>query len=150
MSWIWPHYINPDLALSGRERRAIHRHAWMLWWADKRNVVIYLALPAGYLFCLTVASDIGGRLATFLGLGELAHRLMRAASPFLLFIACFVLGGALLQRYRFAPCVYRALRLHGYDVCPRCGYWLKGLADDTDRCPECGAEREAAPAAPSP
>ena len=34
-----------------------------------------------------------------------------------------------------------AMRRHGFDLCPRCGYWLKGLGDDRTRCPECGAQR---------
>ena len=29
----------------------------------------------------------------------------------------------------------------GYDVCRRCGYWLRGLSDTVERCPECGHER---------
>ena len=61
---------------------------------------------------------------------------------FVLFLACFAGGGAVLQRYRFAPCVYRAMRLHGHDVCTRCGYWLRGLDEGTACCPECGTERE--------
>ena len=57
-------------------------------------------------------------------------------------VMCFVVGGAVLQRFRFAPCVYRATRSHGHDVCRKCGYWLRGLGDNVKRCPECGAERE--------
>jgi rubrerythrin len=38
---------------------------------------------------------------------------------------------------------YHRIRLEGFDVCTRCGYWLRGLGDDVRQCPECGAEREA-------
>jgi len=30
-------------------------------------------------------------------------------------------------------------------VCPRCGYWLRGLPEDEDCCPECGAKRQPMP-----
>lgn len=145
MSWVWPEYINRELPLSKQQRKAIHRDAWRLWWANKWNVAIYLVLPACYLLLVLVASDVGGWVATFLGASGLIHKLFRAAAPVILFLACFVLGGAALRRYRFAPCVYRATREHGHDVCLRCGYWLRGLPEDSSHCPECGTEREAMP-----
>jgi len=145
MSWIWPEYVNRELPLSKRERKAIHRDAWRLWSANKWNILLYLALLAFYLFTVFFASDLGGRLATLIGAGGLTNKLFRAAAPFVLFVMCFVLGGAALQRYRFAPCVYQATRGHGYDVCAKCGYWLRGLTDDITRCPECGTDRESLP-----
>lgn len=145
MSWVWPDYINPQLPLSKQQRKAIHRNAWRLWWADKWNIAIYLLLPVSYLLLVFVASDVGGWVATFLGASGLIYKLFRALAPAILFLGCFVLGGAVLQRYRFAPCVYRAIREHGHDVCLKCGYWLRGLPDDGGQCPECGAEREAMP-----
>ena len=35
----------------------------------------------------------------------------------------------------------QAMRRRGFELCPRCGYWLKGLGPETRQCPECGAER---------
>ena len=142
MSWIWPDYVQRELPLTPQERKAVHREAWKLWWANKWNLILYLALPAFYLLTVFSASDVGGRLATLIGVGGWIHRLFRAGAPFVLFVACFVVGGAVLQRLRFAPCVYRALRYHGYEVCARCGYWLRGLGNDILRCPECGTLRE--------
>jgi hypothetical protein len=149
MSWLWPEYINRDLPLTPAERKAIHRDAWRLWWSKRSNIALYLTLPAFYLLTVFSAGDVGGRIAELIGAGGLTHRLFRAASPFVLFVICFVVGGAILQRFRFAPCVYRATRQHGYGVCVRCGYWLKGLNDQTQRCPECGEKREAVPPAAS-
>lgn len=40
---------------------------------------------------------------------------------------------------------YAALRQMGYDLCPLCGYWLRGLGENVKQCPECGAEREPLP-----
>jgi len=146
MSWVWPEYIHPDLPLSREERRTIHRAAWRLWWRNRWNLALYLTLPAFFLLTVFFASDAGGRVAALLGAGGWLQRLFRAAAPVVLFAVCFVGGGAILQRVRFAPCVYRATRQQGCDVCARCGYWLHGLGDEITRCPECGAIREAMPA----
>jgi hypothetical protein len=37
------------------------------------------------------------------------------------------------------------LREYGYEVCLGCGYWLKDLAADRAKCPECGASRQTMP-----
>ena len=145
MNWVWPEYINRDLPLTKQERKEIHRDAWRLWWANKWNMALYMTLPAFYLLTVFFASDAGGRVATLIGAGGWMHRLFRAGAPVALFVICFVVGGAILQRSRFAPCVYRATRQRGYDICAKCGYWLRGLSDDIKRCPECGMAREAVP-----
>ncbi len=147
MSWVWPEYVHRDLPLTRQDRRAIHRNAWKLWWASKWNIALYLAVPAVYLATVFFASDVGGKVASLIGAGGLIHTLFRAGAPVALFVMCFVGGGAVLQRIRFAPCVYRATRQRGFDVCVRCGYWLRGLGDDIQRCPECGMAREAMPSA---
>jgi hypothetical protein len=33
-----------------------------------------------------------------------------------------------------------AMNARGFELCPQCGYWLKGLGADSPRCPECGAQ----------
>jgi hypothetical protein len=124
------------------QRKEVHRDAWKLWWANKRNIAFYLLLPACYMLLVWFSSDAGGWLASLIGVSGRTHKLFRAAAPLVLFVLCFVLGGAILQRYRFAPCVYRALRARGHGVCIRCGYWLRGLPDTSGRCPECGTERK--------
>ena len=43
-----------------------------------------------------------------------------------------------------------ALREMGYELCARCGYWLRGLGDDVKNCPECGAQCEPMPLAAPP
>jgi len=145
MSWIWPEYVNRDLPLNPSQRKAIRRTAWKLWYASRWNIALYLTLPAVYLLAMHFAADAGGRLAALLGIDGFGHKLFRAAAPGALLLICFLGGGGLLQRVRFAPCVYEASRRHGYDICRKCGYWLRGLGDDVERCPECGAIREAAP-----
>jgi len=142
MSWFWPNFINPDLGLSLHDRKAIHRAAWKLWWKDKRNVLVYSLLPASYLFLVLFADDLVDAVAAALGAGSVTQRLLRAAAPAFWAVAIFVAGGAVLQRIRFAPCVYRATRDRGHDVCLGCGYWLRGLGSEAARCPECGTPLE--------
>ena len=43
-----------------------------------------------------------------------------------------------LHRRRFR----QAMRRRGFDLCTECGYWLKGLGEESERCPECGAARK--------
>lgn len=150
MSWLWPEYIQRDLTLTKQQRKAVHRQAWKLWLRNKWNIALYLTLLAFYLLTVFFASDVGGRIATLIGARGWIHKLFRAGAPIALLVLCFVIGGAILQRYRFAPCVYQATRQQGYDVCRKCGYWLKGLGDDIKHCPECGANREAMPPLHSP
>ncbi len=33
------------------------------------------------------------------------------------------------------------MRELGFDLCLKCGFWLKGLDEDGKQCPECGAQR---------
>ncbi len=114
----------------------------VLWWKDKRNVLVYALLPASYLFLVLFADDFVDVMAATFGAGGVIQKLLRGAAPALLALLLFVVGGAVLQRARFAPCVYRATRDHGHHVCLGCGYWLKGLDHETTRCPECGTKTE--------
>jgi rubrerythrin len=49
----------------------------------------------------------------------------------------------MMWRSAYAPTMYRTIREFGHEVCPKCGYWLRGLGEEIDHCPECGAKREA-------
>jgi hypothetical protein len=145
VSWLWPDYVNRELQLSRRDAVAVHRDAWKLWWANKWNLLLYLLLPATFLVLAPFAADVGGRIAAYIGFGGPVYKACRAVSPFVLTVAYFIAGGVILQRVRFAPCVYQSLRRHGYDVCVKCGYWLKGLGADSPCCPECGTQRDSMP-----
>jgi len=137
--------VNPELPLSPTQRKTIYREAWRLWGRDRRNILLYLMLPALYLMVVFFAGDLGEQAATAIGLTGLTHKLVRAAGPVFLLVVCFAGGGAVLQRCRFGPCVFRATRNAGYDVCPTCGYWLRGLREEITSCPECGVRREPMP-----
>ncbi|UCD75697.1 MAG: hypothetical protein JSV91_02045 [Phycisphaerales bacterium] len=80
--------------------------------------------------------------------GAAVHRLvggpigqsMIGASALTALIAAAVWGRAYLLFHRRR--LRMAMRQHGYELCLSCGYWLKGLVADSQRCPECGAVRE--------
>jgi hypothetical protein len=142
MSWVWPDYIHRDLSLARQERKAIHRDAWKLWWRNRWNLALHLTFCLVGFFVLLYAADAGGWTASSMGIRGFPHKVIRAVSLPVVMIAAAIFIRAVLGRYRFAPCVYRATRQHGIDVCAECGYWLKGLNSDVSRCPECGAKRE--------
>lgn len=50
----------------------------------------------------------------------------------------FLAGTAWSVRAHVGPLYRRELRQRGYEICLNCGYWLRGLAEDAGRCPECG------------
>ena len=52
---------------------------------------------------------------------------------------------AWVYRTLYIKPVRQAMRDHGYDLCISCGYELRGLGDEVERCPECGSSREAMP-----
>lgn len=68
-----------------------------------------------------------------------------AAVDIAIFVAYAVTAVWLSERHGYAPLVRLAARQHGYDVCLKCGYWLRGLGETIERCPECGTIREPNP-----
>ncbi len=132
MSLLVPDYIDRDIPLTGGERKAIRKEAWKLWMKDWRNVLIYLALVA-VTIGLPMLPIWGRFVLPFIYGGWHLLLLLTAYTAFVYVVF------ELLQRFRFAPLVRRVLRQYGYRVCIKCGYWLRGLATDAERCPECGS-----------
>ena len=50
-----------------------------------------------------------------------------------------------LKRWRFAPLVFAELRARGFDVCLKCGYWLRDLDSSIIKCPVFGSPRPKPP-----
>lgn len=131
-----PPLIDPALPIDARTRRSIQRAAWRKWNENPAKGISFGLLTAAPLF-LTMLLPRGMR-NTQLGIPALAL----VALTYLIYI--FVLA-QILRRFWYAPYVYAQLRARGYDVCPKCGYWLRDLDQSIAHCPECGRARDAIP-----
>lgn len=149
--WLLFDYVDPQLSLTREERRRVRRRAWK---AQRR--VVPPAIPGRSSLLTRLA---GGRAV---GWVDLVSALIPAAVMLLVLLPTFLAARlppwsifptlfvqvtvswilmALLGRLSWKPRVNAALRELGYDVCRRCGYWLRGLSETVERCPECGHER---------
>lgn len=53
----------------------------------------------------------------------------------------FLLGMAFALRFGYESDLFWLLRMDGYNICPKCGHWLKGMDETSRYCPECGADQ---------
>ena len=125
--WLIFDYIDPEIGLTPQQRREVNRMAMSRYYGvqPSQSQRIMLLVPV-------------------IGLGIL--QLFRPPMWLLLSLvgACVVVAfviTAISWRRRYAPVTWMALREFGVDVCPHCGYWLRGLSDDATHCPECGEKR---------
>lgn len=126
------------IPMSRDERADLHYSAIRSWKKDRRfQLLLFLVhTPAVFIvfimvyFMLPVTSWFGQYTAL--------------AQPVLVGITLLPIGlsfyAILRPRYRYH--LRRLCRERGYEVCVKCGYWLRGLGDGVKQCPECGAERE--------
>ncbi len=163
MKWRWLlfDYVDPQLSLTREERRRVRRRAW-----KDRNVRVVPPVIPGQSSLLTRLTGTGGRPVRWV---DVVGLMIPAAAMLLVLLPMFLFARllswsifpmlvvqatvswilfALLGRIAWKPRVNGALRELGYDVCRRCGYWLRGLSDTVERCPECGHHREDAGTAP--
>lgn len=150
--WLWLDFVDPDLPLTWAERRSVRGQARFLMmlgqFARKTSTAdLHVHLPpkaprAPSFFLVTY-------VVTVIAMSASQRWLFWTAPIFAgLIIVPFAAWVALVlhKRHRNKWATFTALRLHGYDVCRTCGYWLRGLADDVKHCPECGSPRESMPA----
>ena len=129
--WLFLDYVDPELSLSREARREVRRRA---------RAVRHSLRPIDVLGALIPALAMGIALLPWF--------VFSPRSPwFVLLLVSVQLPVTwvlitLVGRIAWKPRVYAALRELGYDVCSRCGYWLRGLNDDVGHCPECGSERD--------
>jgi hypothetical protein len=134
MSLLRPEFLDRDLPITAQERRSIFREAWKRWLRHPVN----FALHAGWFLLFIIPTQIAwGDWLPMIARGGWADWLLRLTVPFVVGAPTLML----LQRLRMAPLVRQIARERGYDICTRCGYWLRGLPDETTTCPECGAQR---------
>lgn len=114
--------------------------------AIKRRPWIRFAHPVMTLIALVFGLAIGWLLGSVLdawlpsdvvGWRRLLPVLAIAIPVMLLvWLAFAMMNRLLLERH-----MRSAMRDIGYELCPTCGYWLRGLDPATTQCPECGAAR---------
>ena len=128
LRWLIFDYVPPDIKLTSQQRRELRHKAKdayvpISWKAELLGFLISLPLIVGWIILLLA-------MATPL------------LFPVMVAGIWVILTGL---RWLFGRrATYAALGQMGYDVCLKCGYWLKGLSDEVKRCPECGWRREGA------
>ena len=134
MNWRWLiyDYIPPELDMPRSRRRAIRREVR----AAAREVRQKSGWRLQVLFLICLFTFV--YLLKFVRHQLMPQGLTRRLISFVVFALTAYVLIALIWRARYEKRTYRVLRDHGYDICLECGYLLKGLPDDRDRCPECG------------
>lgn len=132
LRWLRLDYVDPQLPLTREQRRNVWHAARSVGTTRlTRLSLAHAAIPGVFLFCthmLTSALFPGRIMMVVLGL---------VIGTTLTWIAMTFVG-----HWVWKPHVNKALREMGFDVCFRCGYWLRGLDSSTVKCPECGVKRD--------
>lgn len=132
MNWIWQGMLPPELELTPRQRSAVLQGA-----ARKAPK----SLRVWTLLAILVPIGLGMFVMPQVGLSRSAAGHL---PPWILFLLAFLPGpivGAivvLMQRRAIRRHLHAALNEIGCRTCATCGYWLKGLDDLQQACPECG------------
>ena len=142
MNWRWLYfdYADPDLPLTLWERIKVAWRPIPLWKlphsARRGRIISLLAmLPVGVAAFLSTRLLIPWTDSNLFGLLLILLLLLWSLGSWIW--GCLVVGVFGRSEY------LHRLRLEGFDVCLKCGYWLKGLSEDVKQCPECGWRREA-------
>jgi len=132
MSFLTPDYFDRALPLSSDDRKEVRRQAWKRWFAQRVNLSLYIVVIAG----INVTADLAWR-------GYRHGQVQTAWWEWVIAGTVFVIAlyGALLvlQRWRFAPLAREVVREQGFNVCRRCGRWLRDEPPEMSACPHCGA-----------
>lgn len=130
-----PDYVGREMPLGPKERVIVSEKAWRMALKDWRGAIIYVVVAA-----LMMGSYIGlGEFCWALGWTRFwqVAALLVVNSIFWWFALLWVLRRRLVRLAR------RVLREYGVEACVACGYWLRDLEKDANRCPECGLQRQA-------
>lgn len=105
--WLWLDYVPKGITLTKDQRFLVRTSVWGKW-----REFLVLGYVLGMISTLFVDVPVFTILLALYG--------------------CYVAFGWVFAR----PTVFRALREAFVNVCPKCGYDLRGQSED--RCPECG------------
>lgn len=131
--FFWKRNVPTDLELKAEDWTLLHqqfaRNRKRLLWPGLALTIPILVVYFTWEFWLDELI-IGHSLYGWLGILEM-----------IVFVVICQLVLTYFLRAQHARMVRRILRELGHEVCPQCGYWLRGLRDDATKCPECGAAR---------
>jgi len=126
--------IDPGLPIDPQARREMHRAAWRRWNRNPINALIFGIGLVGPIFLFPWISNQYAPVQSWTGIPAFLI-------TFLTYTAYIGALSLMMKRWRYAPLVYAELRERGYDICPKCGYWLRDLDETIAHCPECGRAR---------
>lgn len=137
LRWLIFDYVDPSLELSRGERRAVLRDALRLARPSVVgiSIVLFVVLPLLALYTWAVVHYAGRFVYAIWQEGGILLRV------FVVYLAVWIVIAA-IGRWLYRPYVFRALCAHGHEVCISCGYPMRGLDSNVERCPECGAARQ--------
>jgi hypothetical protein len=135
--WTYQSYVDADLKLSPETRKQAEQRMSALMGRHRSFRWLVLGMCAATPFVVI----FGGRFVVGL-LNDLSvpHWIGSLLGQVGVAALCTAACLAVFWRTHVRP-MRLALREMGYDICPRCGYWLKGLPTTEARCPECGEGR---------
>ena len=143
MNWCWLIYdhIPPELKVPYYMRQQIRRELRkeLKPLADKRTAIRFFAILPMLIVLAVISFRFYDHLQT------LNVPIYVQLIPTFVFILICQFCSAVIYRTLCEKKTYGLLRRYGYQVCGECGYWLKGLDDTTNNCPECGTKREPLP-----
>ncbi len=139
LRWLLFDYADPELPLSFWKRQ---KAAWRRVPLQTLPSSMRREMRRGRIICIFGVVLPGSVYNSVLDLFSSGVGLF---VPLLLFVPIVWIWGCLLYGLFSRPEHYYRIRLEGFDICVKCGYWLRGLGEDVSNCPECGAKREAMP-----
>ena len=144
LRWLLFDYADPALPLSFWKRQKLAWRPIPIWKLPKAVSRTRLLFALGIVLPGIVFLPLFNIAAA-----EVAFSLTGVGLfvPLLLFVPIVWTWGCLLYGLVSRPEHYHRIRLEGFDICLKCGYWLRGLGDEITNCPECGTMREAMPGA---
>jgi hypothetical protein len=131
LRWLSFDYIDPELELTNAQRREVTRLAIERYHA---------ASPTKAFMPLTMVAAAAFFALNLFGASDAVIVGVLCGAVFLGFV-----GTMVFWRRVYAPATWASLRDIDFDVCPHCGYWLRGLSLEMGQCPECGAARTPLP-----
>lgn len=137
--WAYQGFVDAHLELDDETQREVERR--MNAYAAKLPAFNWtlLIMSGGVIPLVIFGTDpwAGWLRATFGWSTQLAGVVAALSLSFIWIGGCL----AIFMKI-YVPALRRALRDVGYEICVSCGYWMRGIADDSTKCPECGSERQ--------